>query len=57
MAEFCLECMNRMDGRDDPPEMYILSKELDLCEGCGQWKHVVIRGRRGFWEWLFELGF
>ncbi len=48
MAEFCLECMRKLDGRDYPEDAFVLSKELDLCEGCGQWKRVVVvpRSRR-----------
>ena len=38
MAEFCLDCWNRLNETDALPGKYILSKELDLCEGCGEWK-------------------
>ena len=30
-------------GTKDPPEKYVISKDLDLCEGCGEYKHVIIR--------------
>ena len=43
MAEFCLDCWNKMNGTDDPPEKYILSRNFDLCEGCGEWKRVIVR--------------
>ena len=33
MAEFCLECWNRMNEINDSPKKYVLSKELELCEG------------------------
>lgn len=33
---------------NDPPEKYVISGELDLCEGCGEWKPVIIRVRRRF---------
>ena len=42
MAEFCLACWNKLMGTDDPPEKFIISKEVDFCEGCGEWKPVVI---------------
>ena len=42
MAEFCLECWNELMETNDPPKKYHISKELDLCEGCGQWKPVLI---------------
>ena len=45
VAEFCPECWNKLNGFDDPKESYILSLEKELCEGCGEWKRVVI-GRR-----------
>lgn len=45
MAEFCLECWRRLNEKDYPPEMYVLSRELDLCEGCGEYKNVIVRVR------------
>ena len=46
MAEFCLECWNKIMNTNDPPQKYVLSKEADYCEECGRWKPVVIRKRR-----------
>lgn len=46
MAEFCLSCWNKLNGTNDPPEKYKLSKELELCEGCGKWAHVIVAERR-----------
>ncbi len=46
MAEFCLDCWNRLNHSQDTEWDWIISKELDLCEGCGQWKHVLVRPRR-----------
>lgn len=43
MSEYCLDCWNEINETNDPKEKYILSKELDLCEGCGEWKPVIIR--------------
>ena len=45
MAEFCPDCWNDINGLSDPPEAYVLSWGYELCEGCGQWKRVVV-GRR-----------
>ncbi len=45
MAEFCLDCWNRINGTKDTREEWVLSKELDLCEGCGEWKQIVLRPR------------
>lgn len=49
MAEFCLECWNRINETQDSPKKYIISKELDLCEGCGEWKQVVIAERKYYY--------
>jgi len=43
MAEFCLACLSKLDGRKYGRRDATLSKELDLCEGCGEWKRVVVR--------------
>ena len=51
MAEFCLECWNKLNGTDDPKWKYVLSWERDFCEGCGQWNRVVVCER----EWLLRL--
>ena len=45
MAEFCLQCWNKMYKTNDDESKFILSKELDFCEGCGEWKHVIVRER------------
>ena len=42
MAEFCLDCWNKMNEMKDSPRRYILSRELDLCEGCGEYKRVIV---------------
>jgi len=42
MAEFCLDCWNKINEIESSERKYILSQELDLCEECSEWKHVVI---------------
>lgn len=42
MAEFCMDCWNKMNETEDSPRRYVLSWELDLCEGCGEYKRVVV---------------
>ena len=55
MAEFCLDCLNKMINKgEDNKEKFVLSKDLDLCEGCGQWKHVVIMERRAYYMHKFR---
>ncbi len=55
MAEFCLDCLNRINESNEPARKYIISKDLDLCEGCGEWKHTVIMYRKAYW--LHKLRF
>lgn len=40
MAEFCLDCFNRLN-RTDYKESDVELDE-DFCEGCGTWKPCVI---------------
>ena len=49
MAEFCLECQNKLDGTNYSEKKYILSDYLDLCEGCGCYKRVVIMERKYYY--------
>lgn len=54
MAEFCLACWNKIMDTNDPPKKFILSRNLDLCEECGEWKPVIIRVKRRYLagEWF-----
>ena len=45
MAEFCLDCWNKLNATDATEKDYVLSGDLDLCEGCGEWKPVIVRKR------------
>lgn len=49
MAEFCLKCWNRINGTEYDERKYILSEYLDLCEGCGEWKPVIVAERRFYY--------
>ena len=41
MAEFCRECYVKIcGGHESDPR--IMSEELELCEGCGEYKPVVV---------------
>ena len=42
MAEFCLDCWNRLNMSHYTERAFVLSEDLELCEGCGQWKHVIV---------------
>ena len=52
MAEFCLDCWNALHNRNDTPDMYVISKYLDLCEGGGEFKHVVLERRHSFFSFF-----
>ncbi len=43
MAEFCLDCWNKIMGANDPPGKSIIFREPDFCEECGELKPVIIR--------------
>lgn len=45
MAEFCVDCINRINNTNYSKRSFIISKDLDLCEGCGELKRVVIARR------------
>ncbi len=59
MAEFCLECWNRINETNDTEDQYIISDGLELCEGCADMKRVIIRPKRDedefsyLFDWLF----
>ena len=42
MAEFCLECHNKPTGDDLLECEVALDRNLDLCEGCGCYKHTIM---------------
>ena len=51
MAEFCLECYNKINNTDYKKKDVVVSSFPELCEGCGECKKIVIsesnRGRTG----------
>lgn len=49
MAEFCLDCWNKLNETNDPPSKYIISDYLDLCEGCGRVTNVIIIERKYYY--------
>ncbi len=52
MAEFCLDYLRKLDKKDYKRWQVRLSLTKDLCEGCGEWKRVVM-GFRGDRPWFF----
>lgn len=57
MAEFCIDCWNKLCETNDPAKKFIFSRELELCEECGEMKRTIaaIRKRYLFKEWIDEL--
>ena len=55
MSEFCKECFYKYN-----PECagypVRLSRDKDLCEGCGEWKKVVIELKRGLFDNFIDYG-
>ncbi len=45
MAEFCLDCWNKINETSDSPHRYVLSDEEEFCEECGEWKQVIVAER------------
>ena len=54
MAEICLECWRKINGDKIKHRKYILSKDLDLCDECGEWKHVIIMSRNAYYRRKFR---
>ena len=50
MAEFCKECFLKYNPNCAGYHLR-MSRDKDLCEGCGEWKRVVETIDRG---WLFN---
>ena len=55
MAEFCLDCFNKINETNYEEKNIILSDYLDLCEECGEWKRVVICSRRTYYLYKFRF--
>ncbi len=45
MAEFCLDCWNKINEAHDSKWRYAFSWDKDLCEECGQYKRVIVAER------------
>jgi len=54
MAEFCLECWNRINDIHLTEKEVVFSKDLDLCEGCEKMKPVIICYKR---NWILRFFF
>lgn len=55
MAEFCLDCWNEINHFQKTEKDYVLSKELELCEGCGRLCRIIERERTGCSKLFYDL--
>ena len=57
MAEFCVDCWNKIMDTSDPKKKFILSRELDLCEECGNYRQVIVAIKKRYLlaEWINEI--
>ena len=49
MADFCLDCLNKLDNTNHSAKRFILSDYTDLCEGCGCYKTIVTMERKYYY--------
>ena len=55
MAEFCLDCWNKINGTNDSSQKYLFSDEPELCEGCGKQKKVIITERKSYYKYKLRF--
>lgn len=61
MAEFCLDCWNKIMDTKDTKRKFVMSRDLELCEECGEWKSVIVAVKwryivkEWFEEWISVL--
>ena len=54
MAEFCLECFKKINGPEYAKHKYVLTKELNFCEECGEIKRTVFMERKCYYLRTFR---
>lgn len=47
MSEWCLDCWNKLNDSQINETDVKLSKDTTLCEGCGTFKNVILKIKRG----------
>ncbi len=55
MAEFCVDCWNKLNGTNYPKKKYIVTDTYLLCEGCADYKQVIVCERYEYY--LHKLRF
>ncbi len=54
MADFCLDCWNKLNETHHKKSKYILSKERYFCEECNEYKNVIIVERKYYYLHKFR---
>lgn len=58
MADFCVECWNRINETNYPTTKYFVTRGNYLCEGCGEYKPVIIEEKKQYFiDWLYFFFF
>ena len=55
MAEFCIDCWNEINETNDSEKKYIISEDLVLCEGCNEYKHIIVANRKSYYMRKFRF--
>lgn len=50
MAFYCLDCINHLCTRNYDSKQVIFAKSLYICEGCGEYKKVVLMTKQYYWR-------
>ena len=54
VADFCLDCWNRINKTNDSEKKYVMSDEPSLCEGCGEMKRVIEGYKSAYYLYRFR---
>lgn len=56
MAEFCMECLNKISETNFKEKDFILSENLEFCEECCKFRHIVIVSKKArYSSYLFKF--
>jgi hypothetical protein len=55
MAEFCVDCWNKINNTKEPESAFILDD--DLCEGCGEIKPCIVCYKMTIGEKFYNYGY
>jgi hypothetical protein len=50
MAFYCLDCVNKLCNRTYDAKELVFSECLYICEGCGEYKTVVLMTKQYYWR-------